>query len=173
MGKFGAFLGCDSYPTCDYAKNLDLSNTDTPVSDTPKESKVICVDERSGQQVLLKNGPYGHYLQLGDETVTKRTKKDRTVKRVSIPKFLKPEDITKDIAQSLLELPKILGKDSATGHNIVLGIGRFGPYLECNKQYTSLRQSNIFDIDLNQAIALIAEKRQKSHMEAVIAIHVQ
>ncbi|RZI47758.1 type I DNA topoisomerase [Rickettsiales endosymbiont of Peranema trichophorum] len=161
MGKFGAFLGCDNYPTCTYAKNLDTTNTDNATSESVKESKLICVEEKSGKQILLKNGPYGYYLQFGEDATKKGTKKDSLVRRVSLPKFLKPEDVTTDIAKSLLELPKILGKDSVTGQNIVLGIGKFGPYLECNKQYTSLRQMNIFEIDLNQAISLIAESAKK------------
>ena len=67
LGKFGAFLGCSNYPDCKYTKPL-TDVTEEMSSDTPKapnpEDKIM--GELNGLKVYLKKGPYGFYIQLGE-----------------------------------------------------------------------------------------------------------
>ncbi|HLD09695.1 MAG TPA: type I DNA topoisomerase, partial [Methylophilaceae bacterium] len=59
LGKRGKFIGCSGFPECDYTRNIngDATATNEPV--------IIGADPESGKDVLLMNGPYGPYLQLG------------------------------------------------------------------------------------------------------------
>ena len=143
LGKFGAFLGCSNYPECKYTKPLtDVKEEE--MKDTPRpanpEDKVL--GEMNSLKVYLKKGPYGYYVQLGEDA-TATTEKPR---RSSLPKFLKPEDVTLEQASTLLSLPKQLG------NGIEVNIGKFGQYLKQGGKSKSLTgNDNIFNITLERA----------------------
>lgn len=112
---------------------------DTPRPANP-EDKVL--GEMNSLKVYLKKGPYGYYVQLGEDA-TATTEKP---KRSSLPKFLKPEDVTLEQASTLLSLPKQLG------NGIEVNIGKFGQYLKQGGKSKSLTGSdNIFNITLERA----------------------
>lgn len=147
LGKFGAFLGCSNYPECKYTKPLtDVTeeiNNDTPKAPNP-EDKILGTLE--GMNIYLKKGPYGFYLQLGEDA-TATTEKP---KRSALPKFLKPEDITLEEASILLNLPKQLG------NGIEVNIGKFGQYIKQGTKSRSLKgEDNIFNITLERAEELL------------------
>ena len=149
FGKFGAFLGCSNYPECSYTK---------PLTDTHEEeqkdavAKPLNADEnkvmysQNGVNVYLKKGPYGYYVQLGEDA-TATTEKP---KRVALPKFVKPEELTAEQAQILINLPRQLG------NNIEVNIGKFGQYIKQGGKSKSLSGSdNIFNITLERAEELL------------------
>ncbi len=143
LGKFGAFIGCSNYPECKYTKPL-TDAMEEAANDTPKpaspEDKTL--GEVNGLNVYLKKGPYGFYLQLGEDA-TALTEKP---KRVALPKNLSPEEITFEQASTLLTLPKQLG------NGIEVNIGKFGPYIkQGNKSKSLTGADNIFNITLERA----------------------
>ena len=147
LGKFGAFLGCSNYPECKYTKPLtDVTeeiNNDTPKAPNP-EDKIL--GELNGMNIYLKKGPFGFYLQLGEDA-TATTEKP---KRSALPNFLKPEDITLEEASILLSLPKQLGD------GIEANIGKFGQYIKQGTKSRSLKgEDNIFNITLERAEELL------------------
>ncbi len=155
LGKFGAFLGCSNYPECKYTKPLtdvkDEIATDTAKAPNPEDKEL---GEMNGLKVYLKKGPYGFYVQLGEDA-TATTEKP---KRTSLPKFLKPEEVTFEQASVLLSLPKNLG------NNIEVNIGKFGQYIKQGGKSRSLTgNDNIFNITLERAEELlknVAERPQ-------------
>ena len=155
LGKFGAFLGCSNYPECKYTKPLtdvkDEIATDTAKTPNPEDKEL---GEMNGLKVYLKKGPYGFYVQLGEDA-TATTEKP---KRTSLPKFLKPEEVTFEQAAVLLSLPKDLG------NNIEVNIGKFGQYIKQGGKSRSLTgNDNIFNITLERAEELlknVAERPQ-------------
>jgi DNA topoisomerase-1 len=61
-----------------------------------------------------------------------------------------------------LSLPREIGKHPETGEPITAGLGRFGPFVKHEKTYASLEAGDeVFDIGLNRAVTLIAEKVAK------------
>src|SRR6202042_2832641 len=83
-------------------------------------------------------------------------------KRAGIPKNISPSDIELDLALKLLSLPREIGIHPESGQPITAGLGRFGPFVKHEKTYASLEAGDeVFDIGLNRAVTLIAEKVAK------------
>ena len=153
FGKFGAFIGCSNYPTCKYTKPLtdfkEEEAADTPRQPSP-EDKIL--GEMNTQKIYLKKGPYGFYLQLGEDA-TATTEKP---KRAALPKGITPEEITLEQAQRLLSLPLDLGE------GIILSAGKFGPYIKQGGKSKSLTGSDtIFSMTLERAKELLSGVAEK------------
>ena len=148
LGRRGKFVGCSGFPECDFTRNLDgAAGAAEPV--------VVGVEPESGQSILLLNGPYGPYLQLG-ETAPEGKKP----KRISLPKNLLPTQVTLDIALRLLSLPRDLGNHPENGKKVTVNIGRFGPYIQHDGGFRSIPKSdNVFDIELERALQILAEPK--------------
>ena len=153
LGKFGAFIGCSNYPECKYTKPLvDTSDEESADAQKIKETADKVLGEMNGMSIYLKKGPYGFYVQLGeDQTAT--TEKP---KRASLPNGLTPEDITIEQATRLLSLPFDLGE------GVEVNSGKFGPYIKCGGKSVSLRGNDtIFNINLERAKELLAGAKEK------------
>lgn len=150
FGKFGAFLGCSNYPECSYTKPLtDTKEEEEEAANASAqklasgEDKILC--QMNEQNVYLRKGPYGYYVQLGD--AAGNTEKP---KRCSLPKFVKPEELTAEQAQILLSLPRDLG------NGIEVNIGKFGQYIKQGTKSKSLSgEDNIFNITAERADELL------------------
>jgi len=155
VGKFGSFIACSNYPECKYTRKLSENNGDELNGSSGFDGeKSFGFDPVTNDEVYLKKGPYGIYLQLGNEKKPKRT---------SIPKLINIEDLNLEIALSLLKLPRDLGNPPGEDKPIYAGIGRFGPYLRFGTTYASLPHDNtVITIGLNHANDLIQEKLSKS-----------
>lgn len=108
----------------------------------------------NGMNIYLKKGPYGFYLQLGEDA-TATTEKP---KRSALPKNIAPEELTLEQATRLLSLPFDLGE------GIQVNVGKFGPYIKQGGKSKSLTGTdNIFNITLERAqqiLANVAERPQ-------------
>jgi DNA topoisomerase-1 len=120
---------------------------------------VLGQDPDTGLDVTVKAGRFGPYIQLGDQ---KDYGEDEKPKRAGIPKGTSPADLELERALKLLSLPREIGKHPESGLPITAGIGRFGPFVKHDKTYASLEAGDeVFDIGLNRAVTLIAEKVAK------------
>ncbi|MDO9335853.1 MAG: type I DNA topoisomerase [Caulobacter sp.] len=148
-GKFGAFVGCSNYPECRYTRPLAADSGATA-------DRVLGKDPATDRDVAVKAGRFGPYIQLGD---VKDYAEGEKPKRAGIPKDTSPSDVELDLALKLLSLPREVGKHPETGEPITAGLGRFGPFVRHEKTYASLEAGDeVFDIGLNRAVTLIAEK---------------
>ncbi len=168
----GAFIGCSNYPECKFTR--PLSKAKAAAQAQLAEPKFIGKHE-NGNDIYLKNGRFGPYLQyekissdIEVKKISKKTKKTKKLnsdvnellKNVSIPKGLELESINLEKAQFLCSLPKSLGINPDNQKDITLNVGRFGPYLKCeNKSARIENVEEIFSIGLNRAITLIAEAK--------------
>jgi len=167
MGKFGAFIGCSNYPECKYIKNIDslaIVDDGESINNTSEkfENKLLGTDD--GKNIYIKKGPYGFYIQKGEDS-TDKTKKP---KRIGIPKTNKePQNITLEEAKSLLTLPRFIGNHPTDGGEIKANIGPFGPYLMYNKKFYSVKNDDILSIELPRAVVIIeeGEKNKKAREE--------
>src|SRR5579871_569650 len=151
-GKFGAFVGCSNYPECRYTRPLAADSE-------ASADRVLGQDPETGRDVVVKAGRFGPYIQLGEQKDYEEGEKPR---RAGIPKNTSPADIELDLALKLLSLPREIGLHPETGQPITAGLGRFGPFVKHEKTYASLEAGDeVFDIGLNRAVTLIAEKVAK------------
>jgi DNA topoisomerase I len=151
LSRYGSFIGCTGYndtPKCDYKRSLDGA---AQIGSDPVN---IGTDADSGKEILLMNGPYGPYLQVGMPIEGEKKKP----KRVSIPKDIAISNVNIDIANMLLSLPRDLGLHPETNKKIVANIGRFGPYVNHDGKFKSIpKTDSVFSIDLAGAVALLAQ----------------
>jgi DNA topoisomerase I len=151
-GKFGAFVGCSNYPECRYTRPLAADSE-------ASADRILGQDPETGLDVVVKAGRFGPYIQLGEP---KDYAEGEKPKRAGIPKNMSPSDIELDLALKLLSLPREIGRHPETGEPITAGIGRFGPFVQHEKTYASLEAGDeVFDIGLNRAVTLIAERIAK------------
>src|SRR5206468_897016 len=134
-GKFGAFVACSNYPDCKYTQKFGQGG-DQAQSDGPTEI---------GEGILLKTGRFGPYVERGE-------------KRASIPKDVPLEDVTTEIAERLLSLPREIGAHPESGKPITASIGRYGPYLAHDGKYAKLSSTaEVFETGMNAAVARLAD----------------
>jgi DNA topoisomerase-1 len=153
VGKFGAFIGCSNYPECRYTRTLTPPDPNAPEGEKPGV-KVLGRDPETGAEVTLRDGRFGAYIQLGEPE-----EEGDKPKRSSLPKDLKPEDVTLEKALKLLALPREVAKHPESGEPIVAGIGRYGPYVQHGRTYANLgRDDDVLEIGGNRAIDLIVAK---------------
>ena len=153
LGKFGAFIGCSNYPECRFTRPFGAEKPGQ--TDIPPEGKVLG-NNLDGVPVYLKSGRFGAYVQLGPDPVEKGEKPRRS----SIPNGWSVPDLDLEQGLKLLSLPREVGKHPEDGEPIIANLGRYGPYVQHIKTYANVPDVNeLFEIGLNRAVTLIAEKR--------------
>jgi DNA topoisomerase-1 len=109
------------------------------------------------QVMLLKRGPYGPYVQLGEDEGQEKPK------RISLPKTMQSAEVTNEIAAALLSLPRKLGEHPETGNDLLAHIGRYGPYVRHKSTFASIpKGEDVLDITFDRALALIQQKEAKN-----------
>ena len=148
LGRYGSFIGCSNYPECRYTRHIG-ENGDGEGGDSGDRD--LGKDPVTGETVWLKNGRFGPYVQLGEGEKPKRS---------SLPKGWTPATIDLEKALRLLRLPREVGSHPEDGQPILAGIGRYGPYVQHGSTYANLSEADeVFDVGLNRAVTLLAEKR--------------
>uniref|UniRef100_UPI0028B05243 type I DNA topoisomerase n=1 Tax=Rhizobium sp. TaxID=391 RepID=UPI0028B05243 len=148
LGKYGAFVGCSNYPECNYTRQLTSDGSEAEAA-ASNEPKALGADPMTGEELTLRSGRFGPYIQRGD---------GKEAKRSSLPKGWKPEDIDHEKALALINLPRDIGKHPETAKMISAGLGRYGPFLLHDGSYANLESiEDVFSIGLNRAVTVIAE----------------
>lgn len=177
LGRTGKFMSCSTYPDCDGAltqEGKEIGNEEP-----------MGVHPETGENIYLMEGRFGPYVQMGEnpkipkatkfEKGHKKTPEEKEMvkkekeaikvakalpkpKRASLPKDLKPENVTLDQAVHLLILPRNLGIHPESGEMTIANIGRFGPYVGHGREFRSIKKTSGLDpytITFNQAIELL------------------
>ncbi len=109
----------------------------------------------TGEEITVRRGPYGLYVQQGEPGDDKKQKPRRT----SLPRGLDGQSITLDQAAALLALPRVIGIHPETREPIEAGIGRFGPYVRMGAVFGSLdRDDDVLSVGINRAVDVLAKK---------------
>jgi DNA topoisomerase-1 len=116
-------------------------------------SKPLGTDPTSGLPVFVLTGRFGPYVQLGEGDDDPNQKP----RRQSLPPTLMPEDVTLPQALQLLSLPRELGLHPETQKPILASIGRFGPYVQHERTFVSLKTDNVLSVSLARALTLFQE----------------
>lgn len=147
LSKFGAFIGCENYPTCNYTQRLsDVAAPSADTADAAAKSANASTD--LGDGISFRVGRFGPYVTDGKKNVA--------------AKNYTADTITLDVARELLAggpkkaEPIELGKNPATDQMIYYyPTGRYGAYISSNKVNVSVKTQP----DLETAIDLINNKK--------------
>lgn len=146
LSKFGAFIGCENYPTCDYTARLGVAPVIADGDDATTRPAPTSVD--LGDGISFRVGRFGPYVTDG-------------AKNASAKQYT-AETITLDVARELLAggpkkaEPIELGKNPATDKMIYYyPTGRYGAYISSNRVNVSVKEQP----DLATAIELINNKK--------------
>ncbi len=154
LGKYGAFVGCSNYPECGYTRQLgDAVNGNGESAGAEDGTKVLGKDPYTSEEITLRSGRFGPYVQRGD---------GKEAKRSSLPKGWTPASVDHEKALALLALPRDVGRHPESGKMISAGLGRYGPFVLHDGTYANLESiEDVFSIGLNRAVSVIAEKQAK------------
>ncbi|ACB00523.1 MULTISPECIES: type I DNA topoisomerase [Cyanophyceae] len=169
IGRFGPYIEAAngeetitaSLPADLTPADLDPEQVETILKQKTEGPEQLGTHPETGDPIYLLVGSYGPYVQLGE--VTEEKKKP---KRASLPKTVKPEELTLQMAVDLLALPRLLGEHPETNKPVKVGLGRFGPYVvhdqgKEGKDYRSLKkEDNLFTIDFERAMELLAQPKR-------------
>ena len=132
-----------------FHKNIRLTQQN---SHRTSGSRLVGVDPKTGKNLYAKIGRYGTLVQLGD------TSNDEKPKFASMKKGQSIETITLEEALALFELPRTVGEFE--GHDVIVSIGKFGPYVRLdNKFYSLSKNDDPYEVDLERCIEIIKNKR--------------
>jgi DNA topoisomerase-1 len=119
--------------------------------------RVLGTDPDTGQKVLVLNGRFGPFVQLGEIEDGSKEKPPRA----SLFDTMTPESVTLEEALQLLSLPRVVGAD-AEGNEIVAANGRYGPYLKKGTDSRSLeREEQLFTVTVEEAEAVFAQPKRR------------
>ncbi|HEU5145999.1 MAG TPA: type I DNA topoisomerase, partial [Chryseosolibacter sp.] len=132
-----------------------VSTTEKVERSSVGRTRELGVDPKTGKNVYAKLGKFGAYVQIGENPDDNGGEK---------PKFasLRPgqfiENVTLEDAMELFKMPRDMGMFE--DKPVVIGIGRFGPYVLHDKKYTSIpKDLDPYTIPIEKAIELIENKR--------------
>ncbi len=153
LGRYGSFIGCSNYPTCQYTRKLAVEGGAEDEPTLKDGTRTLGHDPATGEEVSVRRGPYGLYVQQGEG------EEKRKPKRASLPRGMDGEQMTLDQALGLLSLPRAVGVHPETGEPIEAGLGRFGPYVRMGAVFASLDpDDDVLTVGLNRAVDVLAKK---------------
>ncbi len=124
--------------------------------------RILGTDPKTGKQLSVRIGRFGPLAQLGDNS-----NEEEKPRFASLTREQHLETITLEEALKLFDLPRDLGLFE--DKKVVVGLGRFGPYVRHDGKFVSLKkgEDDPLTVDLERAIELIREKREKDNKKTI------
>ncbi|XP_078159639.1 DNA topoisomerase, type IA, core isoform X1 [Carex rostrata] len=156
----GYFIGCDQHPRCKYISST-LFQEDDDAHDPDKNQNssypAKCIGNFPGtdQKVLIKNGPYGYYVQLGEDN------KGCTPKRTPLPNK-NIDQLTLEDAVELLKYPKMLGEHPDDGQNVFITLSKVGFHIKHRNTISPVpRNYDLKEMTLAKGVKILQSKNAK------------
>jgi DNA topoisomerase-1 len=168
IGRFGPYVEVEqggerlsaSIPESVTPDELDAATVERLLKAKAEGPKSLGEDPETGLPVLVLDGRFGPYYQLGEAEEGKGAPKPR---RASLPKGRTPDQATLEEGLFLLSLPKELGPHPQGGR-VLVGLGRFGPYVVWEngaaKEYRSIPPDRLRHVALSEALDLLAQPKK-------------
>ncbi len=155
LGRYGSFIGCSNYPACQYTRRLAIDAGEEGGETLKEGMRALGQHPDTGEEITVRRGPYGLYVQQGETSEDKKVRPRRT----SLARGMDGENLTLEQAMGLLSLPREIGLHPETKEKIQAGIGRFGPYVKMGAVFGSLdKDDDVLALGLNRAVDLLAKK---------------
>ena len=133
-----------------------IENSDKLKRDEVAQARNLGTDPATGKPIVARFGRYGPVLQLGttDDTTANNAEKPRFA---PLPENTKLETVTLKQALEMFQLPRVVGKTD-DGKDIKANTGRFGPYIQVDKLFVSIKPHDPRTITEKQARGLYVAK---------------
>ncbi len=118
------------------------------------QARVLGNDPKTKQLIVARYGRYGPMLQRGE------TESEDKPDFAPLPEGSKLETVTLEQALEMFKLPRVVGKTD-DGLEIKANIGRFGPYIQVDKTFVSIKPQDPMKITLEEALQLLKDKLEK------------
>jgi DNA topoisomerase-1 len=167
VGRYGPYLERDGtragVPDDIAPDELTVARAEELFAQTTEE-RVLGQDPATGHDVVVRAGRYGPYVtEVLPEDASGKPKTG------SLPSNVAPADVTLEQALELLSFPKTLGEHE--GVPVTVHRGRYGPYVQKGSETRSLDDEQAaFRIDLDQALALLAQPKTRARRAAPAAL---
>ena len=173
VGRFGPYVQIGdgderaSVPDDLPLDQLDVATALSFIARSTGGDKHLGDDPTTGLPVLLRDGAFGAYVQLG--LATKPAKGEKKARGAKTPKprtaSLWPtqakDTLTLEDALALLSYPREIGRHPETGEPILAAFGRFGPYLMMGKESRSLESyDQLASLSVAEALAVLAQPKR-------------
>ncbi len=157
VGKFGPFIEQGSrkasIPDSMAPDEITIESAIELLEKQAAGDKPLAQDPTTGRNIYTKTGRYGPYVQIGEND-------DEDKKIASIPKGVEPQDVDLASALKYLSVPRELGLHPEDGSKVWAKIGRFGPYVQRDKEFRSIPKTlDVYAITFEQAIELLAQPK--------------
>ena len=137
------------HPTVEAGQNIERS--------TVSGARELGFDPKTGRKISARLGKYGPYVQLGDTKEDEEAGRKSTFANLKKGQFI--ESLTLEEALELLKLPRNVGEFE--GSDMIVGEGRFGPYVRhASKFYSLQKEQDPLELTTEEAIELIETKRK-------------
>ncbi|KAF3446490.1 hypothetical protein FNV43_RR11669 [Rhamnella rubrinervis] len=153
----GYFIGCDQHPKCKYIAKTLYGEEDNDDDDIPKNNNsveepiVLGLNPGSSEKILLKSGPYGFYVQLGED------RKGYLPKRASVSHIKDVNSITLEDALEMLRYPLTLGNHPDDGQPVILKLAKVGFAVRHRRTIASVPKNvKAKDLTLEKALELLS-----------------
>jgi DNA topoisomerase-1 len=158
VGRYGPFLqrGEDTAPIPDGTPpdELSLDRAKELLETAQQGPRVLGTDPETGEEVTVRDGRFGPYVQLGEPEGKKKPKTQ------SLLKGMTPESVDLETALELLNLPRVVGQDEQ-GEDVLAAYGRFGAYLKRGSDTRSLEHDGqVFTVTLEEALKILAQPKK-------------
>lgn len=168
IGRWGPFITNGetraSVPDMVAPDELNVERAKDILVDAAKGPASLGNHPENGMPIYLKKGRFGPYIQLGDQ---KEGEEERP-KMASLLPGMTPETVTLETALKILELPRNLGKNPATGEDVIAAAGRYGPYVKSGTETRSIPMDQLspITITLEQSIELLKQPKRRGRATA-------
>ena len=140
VGRYGPYIQVGETERKAYVTDeivldeLSAEQADHLLTEASRANRELGRHSETGELILLKNGRYGPYAQLGDIDPEAKGSKKKKPKMASLWPEMEPETLTLEQAELLLSFPRILGVHTEFGTDVTVQDGPYGPYVSCKRQ---------------------------------------
>jgi DNA topoisomerase-1 len=168
VGKYGPYVqkGADSASSERASVPEDLPPDELTVEramsllQKQSDERVLGQDPETGEPIVVRGGRYGPY-------VTTQPLDGAEARTASLLSSMDIESVSLEDAMRLLSLPRVLGTDPATGDDITVQNGRYGPYVKRGADSRSLAdEQQLFSLTHDEALALLAQPKTRGRAAA-------
>lgn len=137
-----------------------IKKTESVTRQETAQARLVGTHPKTNKHIYARYGRYGAMLQMGE------TEDDNKPTFAPLPTGSSIDSVTLEQATAMFTLPRTVGSTN-DGKEIRANIGRFGPYIQVDKLYVSIKLLDPLTITEDEARLLYQEKLDKQKQQNI------